>query len=198
MHIMIVGSTMGSPVKSVLTIIGSATASPQWTVLSQLLGQPRHHHSEQCSHNHWVSPGIMPVPAGEALALQAAYLACLAEAFSTRQPHAGLHALLRTLVPPGAQQPSDREQQPRQQHGHQQPQLEDQRGQQQHGQQQHSKQRHDQQQPSPPAFVRQLLAASTCPQPALRIEALAALKGLAMHYTFTLPGACVCVLRFWC
>ncbi len=108
--------------------------------------------------------GVVAIHTGESLALQVAYLACLAEAFSTRQPQQGMRAYLQSLQQPACEA---------EQAGGALPLAAR----------------------APPAFVWQLLHAGVCCHPALRIEALAALKGLATHYAFTLPGACVlCVV----
>lgn len=135
--------------------------------------------------------GLSALHVGEAMALQAAHLACLAEAFSTKQPLKAMAAYLRTLMP---------------QHSSAQAEAGAEAG-------------AVEQRPAPtapaapaaggagsgagaegaaadeahacaPAFVHQLMAAGTCGHAAVRIEALAALKGLATHYDFALPGVC--------
>jgi hypothetical protein len=98
-------------------------------------------------------------------AVQPAYLACIAEALSTKQPLAGLQAYL--LTDTGSQQ-----QQQRQQQGAR------------------------SMTPAPPTvqLVQELLAAAVHQQAAVRIEALAALNGLASNYIEALPGKAVSAL----
>lgn len=103
---------------------------------------------------------------GEAAnALHPAYLACIAEALSTKQSHPGLRAYLLTTSSAPPSSAGDL-------------------------QQQQAGLPNSSMAPAPHTFqlVQELLSAAVHPQAAVRIEALAALNGLAANYIEALPG----------
>ncbi|KAJ9527276.1 hypothetical protein QJQ45_025574, partial [Haematococcus lacustris] len=120
-----------------------------------------------------------PLPAAELAALQPAYLACLAEVFGTKQAQSSLAAYLAEgdLGHSGGQQLLAAKGQ-----------LGWEAGASSGLAAAEVEEAVQKLAPRMRPLVRQLMEAAVSPLPALRIEALAALKGMAGHYPHLLPG----------
>ncbi|KAJ9525500.1 hypothetical protein QJQ45_003280 [Haematococcus lacustris] len=117
-----------------------------------------------------------PLPAAELAALQPAYLACLAEVFGTKQPQSSLAAYLAEGDSGGQQLLAAKGS------------LGWEAGASSGLAAAEVEEAVQKLAPRMRPLMRQLMEAAVSPLPALRIEALAALKGMAGHYPHLLPG----------